>query len=117
MKKQKSISRLKKEADTVFSLFIRQRDKHCVTCGAPATQAGHYVSRSWLGLRYNEKNVNGQCVRCNIFKKGNMDEYARFLIRKYGAGILEELNKLKKPTQFKRKDFELIISNYKSKLS
>ena len=112
-KKLKSISQLKKEADKHFSIFIRRRDRYCVTCGALTAHAGHYISRSWLGLRYNERNVNGQCVRCNIFLKGNMDEYALFLKRKYGPDILEELKKLKVPTQFKRKDFEEIIKKYK----
>ena len=111
--KQRNISQLKKLADIVFSKWIRQRDSHCITCGRPATQAGHYISRSWLGLRYHPKNVHGQDVRCNIFLKGNMDEYALFLKWKYGPKILEELNKLKKPTQFKRKDYLEIIRKYK----
>lgn len=114
LKKQKSISKLKVEADRVMSLWVRKRDRACVTCGSKENlQNGHYVPRNWLGLRYNKKNCNTQCVGCNVFKKGNMDEYARFLIRKYGPGILETLNKLKKPTQFKRADYNLIISKYK----
>ena len=112
-KKLKTISQLKKEADRKMSLLVRARDGGCVTCGSKENlQNGHYVPRNWMALRYDERNNNCQCLVCNVFKKGNMDEYARFLIRKYGTGILEELNKLKKPTQFKRKDFENIIKIY-----
>jgi len=112
--KQKSISWLKKEADKVFSRFIRKRDPRCITCHAPTTQAGHYVPRSWLGLRYDERNVNGQCWQCNVAKKGNLDVYTLYLIKKYGKDILERLNKLKVPTQFRWAEYERIIKKYKS---
>ena len=112
-KKLKSISWLKKEADRVFSLWIRARDGQCVTCGGRTQlQNGHYIPRNWLGLRYNEKNCNTQDYRCNIALKGNLDEYALFLRRKYGEGILEELKALKVPTSFHRKDFEEVIRKY-----
>lgn len=112
MPKQKSISKLKKEADRVFSIFIRQRDTQCVTCGGRNDHAGHYISRSWLNLRYDPQNVNAQCVRCNIFLKGNMDEYTLFLVRTYGIEILDALKQRKRTTQFKRKDYEEIIQKY-----
>lgn len=58
-------------------------------------QCGHYVSRSHLSLRYDERNCHPQCVGCNIFKSGAMDEYALALVRQYGDGILEELGREK----------------------
>jgi len=90
----------KKELDRVFSIYIRIRDDgKCISCGDEKhwkyQHAGHYVSRSYLSLRFNEQNVNVQCPACNIFKKGNMDEYALALQKKYGKGILDKLNKLK----------------------
>ena len=112
-KKQKTLSRLKREADATFSKWILKRDKYiCFTCGRPANQNAHYVSRTWLGLRYSEVNCNASCFRCNIVLRGNMDEYARALIAKYGDGILNMLAKMKKPTQMKRKDYEEIIAKY-----
>lgn len=112
MKKQKTIGQLKRDADRVFSLWIRKRDKRCVTCGSRPDHAGHYVPRNWLGLRYNEVNVHAQCVSCNIFKKGAMDEYALFLKSHYGLDILDILKTMKVPKQFKRKDYERIIKKY-----
>lgn len=115
-KKAKSISWLKKEADRVFSIWIRNRDKRCVTCGNRNNlQNGHYVSRSINILRYDERNCNAQCVGCNVFKRGNMDEYALFMIRTYGEAILSELGAIKRQLhQFSRQELEEIIAKYKS---
>ena len=95
----KSVSQLKKEADAVFSKYIRQRDGgdmcRCFTCGvvknAKQMQNGHYYSRSVNILRYDERNCHAQCVGCNMFKEGAKPAYTLALLRKYGPEILEEL--------------------------
>lgn len=121
-KKKLSVSYLKKEADEIFSVYIRQRDKGvCVTCGAVKEwrymQNGHYVPRGNNSTRYDEQNCNCQCVGCNVFKKGAMDEYALFLVRKYGAGILEKLNQKKKVLkQFTPQELLNLIEEYKQKI-
>jgi len=97
--KTKSISQLKKKADSVFSKWIRNRDKRCYTCKKGlAEQCGHYISRSYLYLRYDETNCHGQCVSCNVFKNGNLPVYALRLIDDYGMELLElwEQTKYKK---------------------
>jgi 5-methylcytosine-specific restriction endonuclease McrA len=123
VKKTKSIQQLKKLADKVVSEYIRRRDKGvCFTCGNTKEwkyqQAGHFVSRVYGNLRYYEKNINCQCYVCNVMRHGNMDEYAIKLQRKYGPGILEELNKFKKmpTTPFKWTDLNLLINLYKQKI-
>jgi len=103
MKKKKdknSISSLKKELDRVFSIFIRKRDKGvCFTCGTRKPwkymQNGHFVSRQYLSIRWDETNCNCQCAGCNVFKHGNMVEYSLRMIEKYGLEYIEELNKKK----------------------
>lgn len=115
--KYESVSKLKKKADRVFSAYIRDRDKICITCPKPTQQAGHYVSRLYSSLRYSESNVNGQCVACNIFRGGNMDVYALALQRKYGKGILEKLAKEKvKIKQFTIQELKDIITKYSNAL-
>src|SRR3990167_10263026 len=113
-KKRKSISKLKKKADKVFSLWIRARDKRCVSCGSDRNlQNGHYISRSHNATRYNEKNNNCQCLTCNIFKKGNYPAYTLYLMRKYGNGIIKELEKIGRETkQFTPAELERIIKKY-----
>lgn len=114
-RKIKSISQLKKEADRIFSLWIRARDKQCVTClSKDNLQCGHYISRSINILRYDERNCNAQCVRCNVFLKGNMPQYSYYMILKYGRGIIKKLLKEKqKLHQFKRAELEAIIEKYR----
>lgn len=117
--KHKSVSKLKKKAWEIFSLYISLRDGgKCFTCDKIADpkemQAGHYVSRTWSNLLFDEKNVHCQCPCCNIFKKGNMDVYALRLQAKYGDGILKELSKQKTEHHFTPSELEQIIEHYKS---
>jgi len=123
MKKERSLSWFKKKADKVFSEYIRQRDKGvCFTCGNKKRwqdqQCGHYISRQYNELRYDERNANAQCKYCNIFKKGNLDEYAIQLIRKFGINILEEFWKKKhfKNKIFKVPELEELIRTYKRRI-
>lgn len=98
-----STSSLEKKLDTLFSLYIRKRYAtpdgmvRCVTCGKydhwKETDAGHYISRSYLSTRFDERNVHVQCKSCNRFHEGRKDEYTLFLLKTYGVGILEELNR------------------------
>ena len=109
-----TITKLKKECDRVFSLWVRNRERACVTCGSRNNlQAGHYVSRSVNILRFDERNVHTQCVSCNIFKRGNMVEYSAFMLRKYGPDIIKKLLKEKQRLhQFTRKELEKLIKHY-----
>lgn len=117
-KKKKSISQLKKQLDAIFSQYIRLRDKNiCFTCYKQGNQAGHYISRRYNSLRYNEQNVNLQCVSCNIFRHGAMDRYAIELERKYGVGILQKLEQYKNFLKsFTREELEEKIAEYKNKI-
>lgn len=115
-------ARLKKKADSLFSIWIRQRGmdalgmNSCYTCGArmhwKALQCGHYLSRQHLAGRYNPDNCRSQDYRCNVAMEGNYPAYALNLVRECGEGILEKLEKLREPTQFKRQDYLNIISKY-----
>lgn len=122
MKKRKSYRQLKKELDKVFSIFIRQRDKgRCFTCGVKKewkqTDAGHYEKRQHLATRWDERNVNCQCMGCNRFRDGNKEAYAVALEKKYGYGILQELEEQKnRGAKFKTSDLETLIIHYKSKI-
>ena len=122
----KSISKLKKELDKYFSLFIRLRDAtdeglcQCFTCGCvkhykKGMQNGHFQSRSFLSTRFNEENCQPQCVGCNMFKQGEQYKFALALDSKYGEGTAEELESLARLTvKLTRVDYEDSIRYYKS---
>ena len=93
---------LKAKLDRIFSEFIRLRDSdengyiRCISCNSihkwKESDAGHYVNRSIMSLRYDEKNVNAQCRHCNRFQEGNMIGYNHGLIDKHGDSVISYLN-------------------------
>ena len=122
----RSIKAIKDELWRLISLFIRKRDGYkCVTCGATNVNmdCGHYRHNSErnqsLGgneLWYDERNLNCQCAfYCNRHRSGNLAPYAIYLEKKYGLGILQELNKLfYTPKKWTREELEAKIAHYQS---
>lgn len=102
VEKLKTKSDYEKELEVVFNEFIRLRDKDkpCISCGAPAgtykITAGHlYPAGSYKNIRFDEANVHGQCwFNCNKNKHGNINEYRRLVVDRIGVDGLEELDRL-----------------------
>ena len=121
-----TVSKLKKELDKWFSLYIRLREAtdeglvQCFTCGnvnnyKVGMQNGHFMSRQFMSTRYNEQNCQVQCVGCNMFKFGEQFKFSLALDYKYGKGTAEELlHKSRQINKMNSKDFEEKISYYKS---
>ena len=119
----KKISKLVKELDKWFSLFIRLRESkdgycECFTCGKQdhykKLQNGHFQSRKHYSTRWNEKNCQVQCVACNMFNQGEQYKFAVALDNKYGSGSAAELEALARTTtKFMRSDYMENISYYK----
>lgn len=122
-RRKKPIKALKKRVWGVISKHVRERDGRCVTCGSTQNpQAGHYIHNSdkennRLGgneLWYDLRNINQQCSGCNLFKHGNLPEYAIYLQDKYGEGILKELRDLyNKQKSWAIEELEEIYNKYK----
>jgi hypothetical protein len=122
----KSISKLKKELDKIFSVFIRLRDAtdeglcQCFTCGKVShyktgMQNGHFQSRSFLSTRFDEENCQPQCVGCNMFKQGEQWKFGMNLNAKYGIGTSNKLEFIsRQKVKFSRIDYEEKITYYKS---
>lgn len=113
-----TLPKLLKKAQTVFNQFIRERDKDlgCISCGAEIDHAGHYLSQGHhSALRFNEMNVNGQCLRCNNFLHGNLINYRKGLVKRYGADrveILEHFSNHNKVKKWTRVELMAIIQTY-----
>jgi len=115
---------LKDLADEAFSRYIRQKYAIggfvlCVTCGTnkrwQEVDAGHFISRGKNSTRFDERNVFPQCKQCNIFKGGAKPEYALFLVRAFGEGIIEELVLLGNQTkQWKKWELEELVAKFTS---
>ncbi len=116
---------LKAKLDKEFSLFIRLRDAmpngyfKCISCGQikPFEQAdnGHYINRQHMNTRFDEMNCNAQCRHCNRFMEGNMQNYRKGLVTKYGETkvILLESKQgiIRKYSDF---EYEQLIKYYKA---
>lgn len=120
-----SAKSLIKKLDGIFSKWVRlsAADEggtvQCVTCpklmhwtGGEA-QAGHFVKRQHLATRFDERNVNVQCVRCNKWLNGNEGEHGAYIIRKHGLPAHDELMALKREVRkFTREELEGLIEKY-----
>lgn len=132
---EKTSQQLIKEADKWFSKYVRLRDSefergdepgwytHCISCNRKymvraedgrwtnSIDNGHYVSRSYKIVRFDEENCSGQCKRCNKWLSGNLIQYKLALERKYGPGTGDKLEKLaqENPYHYLRKDYLLQV--------
>lgn len=89
---------------TTFGRYIRLRDSRggeiglCISCGKMVhykdADAGHYISRNYKAVKYNEKNVNLQCKRCNKHMYGNIVSYRKGLCKKISTSAVENLEKI-----------------------
>lgn len=122
---KKSISKLKKELDKWFSLYIRLRDAtdegmvQCFTSGRvyhyKKIHAGHFMSRRHLATRWCEINVQPQSAADNLFGQGEQYRFGLYLDGRYGEGTAEELQyKARTTVKLSRVDYEEKISYYKS---
>ena len=83
--------------DKVFSLYVRMRDSkpfkfgyfRCISCGRilPVSEAdaGHYIGRGNMALRWESSNVWSECKACNRFDSSHLIGYRKNLIIKFGT--------------------------------
>jgi hypothetical protein len=126
-KKPRKIN-LKKKLWKVFSEYIRRRAADldgyvaCVSCGVSKpwneVHAGHYIPKSLgTGIYFCEQNVHPQCVSCNLWRHGNQNAYALYLVKTYGPTILETLDAKRRETvKIRPEEYLALIDHYREKL-
>ena len=121
--KKPSRKNIVKKLDTIFSIYIRRRYSideisTCVTCGKEDNwkklQAGHFMSRKHYATRWDEYNVEVQCMGCNVYRYGEQYLFAKYL----GKDKVDELLLKSREIQ-KFSDNELLdlIEVYKIKVN
>lgn len=87
-----------KEADTQFSMWIRQRDKKCIRCNATKEYArlqnSHFWGRIRKNTRYDPENCDTLCATCHYWgssergiiawEEEKQGAYRRFKIEQLG---------------------------------
>ena len=122
-RKPRSLSKLKKDLDAIFSKYIRQKYArngicYCFTCNKPMTiaqaQNAHFISRQFLATRWDENNCRPCCVGCNVFGKGQLLIFEENLIAEIGKRKVEALKKKRhQVVKMDRGDYLTRIEFYK----
>jgi hypothetical protein len=106
---------LKKEAWRVFSAWVRKRDPMCFTCENKTENGGHWRHGHTKVGFFDEKNVHGQCSRCNLYLSGNGTVYSLKMAKIHGVEKAEEMWKeFSKDHFWGRKELILIIEKYEN---
>lgn len=124
--KEEDLSGLISDADSIFSKYIRLKYADadgkvaCYTCGNikhwTLQQNGHYIKRSNLFLRYDERNCRPQDAGCNEFKHGNIPEYTKRL-EKETPGITDILREESSLVyKISREELRAVLSEYSVKV-
>ena len=79
--------------------YIRRRDGNfCISCNKEVNgkiDAGHMFSvGNYPSVRFDERNINSQCIRCNQYNGGSLLEYRENLIKKIGIDEFKDLEQL-----------------------
>lgn len=115
---------IKGKAWTMFSKYIRARDQGvCITCGRPVKgsgyHAGHFIPVGVTGsnnrLAWDEDNVYGQCMQCNVWRGGWGEKFTEVLIKRNGKKFVEDLRARRHKVD-PIKDWQEVLDYYKDKL-
>lgn len=124
---KKKSDQLKDTLDKIFHLFIRLRDGRedgtfqCISCGRilpfERSDCGYFIKERHSATRYNEDNCHAQCRTCNFFKGGNIEEFRKALVRKYGEEKVQELERMKNDiSKMSEADYQEMIDYYELKV-
>lgn len=115
------------DLDRVVSRYVRlaamgkDHKCDCYTCGVrkewTKMQAGHFISRKHLSLRWNTTyNIKVQCNDCNVCKHGNLEVYIENL-EKEQPGIVEYLKEQSRQVEnTTRTELKILLFDFQQKL-
>lgn len=87
--------KLRDRLDRKLSIYIRARDGRCMVCGSQENlQNGHYISRAYFMVRWDDRNCNCQCASCNRIHEKDPEPYRQFMVDKYGDEVIQTLSQL-----------------------
>ena len=110
-----------------FSEYIRRKyaDKegyaYCFTCGVKKhwkeLQAGHYISRGYKAVKYDENNVRPQCIADNLYRNGEPVKFRKNLVKEIGEqAVLELESKMDQPYKLTKYNIYELNEHFKTKL-
>lgn len=125
-KKLQPLPKLIKSVQALANKYARLRDcfgstgTHCISCGQWKSfedlDGGHYIPTTSSATRFDERNINAQCHRCNRFLHGNLRGYFRGMEKKYGRKFLDDLESREGTYKWKRDELNELKEYYKDKI-
>ena len=109
-----------KKLDTIFSVFIRYRDKlMCKRCRKQydqlekGIQCSHYWSRRHRGTRWDETNCEALCGGCHIYLGGNPSLHREHKLKRIGQAEFDKLEyRARTHTKFCLSDLSVLYDLY-----
>jgi hypothetical protein len=112
------IPKLLARLEVVFNRFIRRRDGNfCISCGETKPpemiQCGHFYSKTYANVRFNEDNCSSECSCCNCSDPNHLVGYKIRLIEKIGQERFDHITWLKdQPVKWDREVLKALIEKY-----
>lgn len=107
LKQPKYVGSLKKrkglmvKAQGLCNKAARKRDvngstgTNCISCKIwypyERLDGGHFIPSTASTVRFDMRNINAQCWKCNRYLSGNSRHYLKGMIAKYGQEVVDEL--------------------------
>jgi hypothetical protein len=108
--------------DSLFSRFIRARDKRCQRCGSPVEfkgkipvshQCSHFYTRGKWATRFDEINCCCLCYACHHLWGGDhREQYKDYMIRRWGSEAFDTLTRRSNEYANKNKEREKAKEKY-----
>lgn len=128
MKKKPTLKAMKSRAWKLFSEFVRRKHSdeggtgRCYTCGELAhwkeLQCGHAIGGRHNAVLLDEEICRPQCIRCNVFMRGQYPIFTSKLIRENGLEWFEsKLISARAVVKINRAEYEEKIQELKQRLT
>lgn len=87
------IKRVRKKADDLWQVVVKELNPKCEVCGQPTIVGHHFVFKAESNyLRYAIKNGVGLCFRCHrLIHQNSASEYGVIIERKRGEDWFNDL--------------------------
>lgn len=112
------------QADRLFSIWIRLRDRKCLRCGSPVQfnekglpvshQASHFFGRGKENLRFNPDNVVTLDMGCHMYFTAHPAEHYAWQVEHLGQDKVDELRLA--GNLYKKKDRKLEVMYWRQKI-
>jgi len=124
----KTLKGTKARGWNIFSRYIKLKysDKGfcvCITCGKKMKNndrnchAGHAFGGRGGNILFCEEIVRPQCCHCNIFLKGNYEEFHAWILKEYGEEGFWKYHRLKNtPHKWTIEEIEVGIETWKAEI-